>query len=81
LIPILTDFFKAYPDIDVRLVLSDRIINLVEDHVDVALRTGLRTGIRAGWRVGSGLHDQNPRTMARRHCGGDANSQLRRLDT
>jgi DNA-binding transcriptional LysR family regulator len=48
LIPILTDFFKAYPDIDVRLVLSDRIINLVEDHVDVALRTGLRTGIRAG---------------------------------
>ena len=44
LIPILTDFFKAYPDIDVRLVLSDRIINLVEDHVDVALRTGLRTG-------------------------------------
>ena len=40
LIPILTDFFRAYPDIDVRLVLNDRVISLLEDHIDVALRIG-----------------------------------------
>ena len=40
LIPILTDFLKAYPDIDVRLVLSDRIADLLEESVDVALRVG-----------------------------------------
>jgi DNA-binding transcriptional LysR family regulator len=40
LIPILTDFFAAYPDIDVRLLLSDRVVSLAEDHVDVALRVG-----------------------------------------
>ena len=40
LIPILADFFKAYPQIDVRLVLTDRIISLLEEHVDVALRNG-----------------------------------------
>jgi DNA-binding transcriptional LysR family regulator len=39
-IPILADFFKAYPQIDVRLILTDRIISLIEEHVDVALRNG-----------------------------------------
>ena len=41
LIPILTDFFRAYPDIDVRLVLADRIVSLLEDQVDVGLRIGV----------------------------------------
>ncbi len=41
LIPILTDFFKAYPEIDIRLVLLDRVVSLLEDHVDVALRIGV----------------------------------------
>jgi DNA-binding transcriptional LysR family regulator len=40
LIPILTDFFKAYPEIDMRLILSDRIFSLLEENVDVALRNG-----------------------------------------
>ena len=40
LIPILADFFKAYPDIDIRLVLSDRVVSLLEDHIDIALRVG-----------------------------------------
>jgi DNA-binding transcriptional LysR family regulator len=40
LIPILTDFLGAYPDIDVRLMLADRVLSLLEDHVDVALRIG-----------------------------------------
>jgi DNA-binding transcriptional LysR family regulator len=40
-IPLLTDFFRAYPDIDVRLVLADRVVSLLEDQVDVALRIGV----------------------------------------
>lgn len=39
-LPVVTAFLKAYPEIDVRLTLADRIINLVEDHVDAALRIG-----------------------------------------
>ena len=38
LAPIVTDFLAAYPDIDIDLRLSDRIVNLAEDQVDVALR-------------------------------------------
>src|SRR5215813_12404283 len=40
LIPILAEFLRAYPDIDIRLVLVDRILSLPEDHVDVAFRVG-----------------------------------------
>src|SRR5215472_18491974 len=40
LIPILAEFLRAYPEIDVRLLLVDRILSLPEDHVDVALRLG-----------------------------------------
>jgi DNA-binding transcriptional LysR family regulator len=39
-LPIVTEFLKAYPDIDVRLTLADRVVNLLEDHIDVALRIG-----------------------------------------
>jgi DNA-binding transcriptional LysR family regulator len=41
LLPILAEFFSAYPDITVRLVLGDRILNLPEEQVDVALRIGV----------------------------------------
>jgi DNA-binding transcriptional LysR family regulator len=41
LVPILADFLKDYPDINVRLILGDRILNLADEHVDVALRIGL----------------------------------------
>ncbi len=39
-LPVIVDFLKAYPDINVRLVLTDRVANFVEDRVDVALRIG-----------------------------------------
>jgi DNA-binding transcriptional LysR family regulator len=39
-LPVIAEFLKAYPDIDVRLVLSDRVMNLLEDRVDVAIRIG-----------------------------------------
>jgi len=40
LLPIVTGFLEAYPEIDVRLVLADRAVNLIEEHVDGALRIG-----------------------------------------
>src|SRR5215831_3403559 len=41
IIPILAEFLPAYPDIDVRLLLFDRVLSLPEDHVDLALRVGV----------------------------------------
>ena len=40
LLPVVTAFLAAYPDIDVRLTLADRLFDLVDEHVDVALRIG-----------------------------------------
>jgi DNA-binding transcriptional LysR family regulator len=39
-LPVVIAFLEAYPEIDVQLALADRVINLLEDHVDVALRIG-----------------------------------------
>ena len=38
--PIVHAFLAAYPDVSVRLVLADHVVDLVESHVDVALRIG-----------------------------------------
>lgn len=38
--PVVVDFLKAYPDIDLRLVLADRVLNLAEERIDLALRIG-----------------------------------------
>jgi DNA-binding transcriptional LysR family regulator len=38
--PIIHAFLAAYPEVNVRLVLSDQVIDLVETHVDVAVRIG-----------------------------------------
>lgn len=40
MLPMVVEFLKAYPDIDARLILTDRVTNFTEDHVDVALRIG-----------------------------------------
>ncbi len=40
ILPIVLDFLRAFPKVDVRLVLSDRIIDLADNHVDVAARLG-----------------------------------------
>lgn len=39
-LPTAVEFLKAYPDIDLRIVLGDRVIDLQEDHVDLAVRIG-----------------------------------------
>jgi DNA-binding transcriptional LysR family regulator len=66
LIPILKEFFAAYPDIDIRLVLSDRLVSigpllsvdrLLEDHIDLALRVGeLPSSRLMARRLGSVRH-------------------------
>jgi DNA-binding transcriptional LysR family regulator len=40
MIPIISDFLTEYPDIDLKLVLADRLLDLLESDVDVALRIG-----------------------------------------
>ena len=40
MLPIVTDFLATYPDINVRLLLSDRNLHLYDDHVDMAVRLG-----------------------------------------
>jgi DNA-binding transcriptional LysR family regulator len=39
-LPVVIEFLKAYPEINLRLSLSDRQVNLVEDHIDLAIRIG-----------------------------------------
>jgi DNA-binding transcriptional LysR family regulator len=38
--PVLAEFLAAFPEVDVQLDLRDRSANLLEEHVDVALRIG-----------------------------------------
>lgn len=40
LLPVVTAFLTAFPTIDIRLCLADRLTNLMEEHIDVALRIG-----------------------------------------
>lgn len=37
-LPVVTDFLKAFPDINIRLAMSDRSMSLADEHIDVALR-------------------------------------------
>lgn len=39
-LPVVTEFLRAYPEIDIRLMFSDRVTNLVEEDVDIAVRVG-----------------------------------------
>lgn len=39
-LPVIKEFLEAYPDIKVHLQLSDRHVNFVEEHVDLAVRIG-----------------------------------------
>lgn len=39
-LPVAVEFLRAHPDIRMRVQLTDRSVNLLEEHVDVALRIG-----------------------------------------
>ncbi len=38
--PIAIDFLAAYPEVNLKLVLADHVVDLVENHVDAAIRIG-----------------------------------------
>ncbi|WP_395018595.1 LysR family transcriptional regulator [Dongia sp.] len=37
-VPVVVEFLKQYPEVDVRLLLDDQIVNLVDEQVDLAVR-------------------------------------------
>jgi DNA-binding transcriptional LysR family regulator len=39
-LPIAGEFLGAYPDIDLRIIFSDRISHILDDHIDLAVRVG-----------------------------------------
>jgi DNA-binding transcriptional LysR family regulator len=39
-LPVVTEFLRAHPQVDVRLMLADRALNLIDDHLDLAVRIG-----------------------------------------
>lgn len=81
--PVVRAFLQTYPDIDVRLVLADYVLNLVDDRVDAAIRIGAlpdstMVATRLGdvrWRVCASPQylalsgePQHPRDLARHDC-------------
>ncbi|ESY81632.1 LysR family transcriptional regulator [Mesorhizobium sp. LNHC221B00] len=56
-LPVVTAFLAAYPQVDIRLTLGDRIAQLAEDHIDLAIRIGRLPDSRmVATRVGSIRH-------------------------
>jgi DNA-binding transcriptional LysR family regulator len=39
-LPVVTEFLKTHPQVDVRMVLADRSLNLMDEHLDLAVRIG-----------------------------------------
>jgi DNA-binding transcriptional LysR family regulator len=39
-LPVVIEFLRAYPDIDIRMGLADGIVNILEEPVDLAVRIG-----------------------------------------
>jgi DNA-binding transcriptional LysR family regulator len=53
-LPVAIEFLKSFPDIDIRIVLTDRVTNILEEHVDLAVRIGeLPDSSLVARRVGS----------------------------
>src|SRR5437667_1242017 len=40
LLPLAVEFLEAYRDISLRLMLTDRIVNMTEENIDIAIRVG-----------------------------------------
>ncbi len=40
MMPVVVEFLQTYPDIRVDVQMSDRVVNLVQEHVDLAMRVG-----------------------------------------
>ena len=54
LLPVAVEFLAAYPEVSLRLVLTDRVVNLAEESIDVSVRIGsLPDSSMVATRVGS----------------------------
>lgn len=58
LVPVVAQFLAQYPQIDINLMLTDRVVHLTDEHADVAIRIGdlpdsalMATGVGAVRRV------------------------------
>jgi DNA-binding transcriptional LysR family regulator len=40
-LPVVTEFLQAYPAVDIRLMLGDRLAHLLDEHIDLAVRIGV----------------------------------------
>lgn len=55
--PVIHDFLATFPEINIKLVLSDRNLHLIDDHVDLAIRVGaLPDSAMMATRLGSVRH-------------------------
>jgi DNA-binding transcriptional LysR family regulator len=53
-LPVIADFLAQFPEVNVRLMLGDRNVNLVDDQIDMAIRIGkLPDSAMIATRVGS----------------------------
>jgi DNA-binding transcriptional LysR family regulator len=53
-LPVIADFLTQWPEINVRLVLADRNLHLIDDHIDIAVRIGaLADSALVSTRVGA----------------------------
>ena len=56
-LPVVIAFLSAYPGVDVRLTLTDRVTQLIDEHIDLAVRIGqLPDSNMVAVRVGSIRH-------------------------
>ncbi|MCW2273735.1 LysR family transcriptional regulator [Rhodoblastus acidophilus] len=40
LLPVVVEFLRAYPEIDIKVIFADSMVDLFEEHIDLALRIG-----------------------------------------
>jgi len=69
LLPITVEFLDAYPEIALRLVLTDRVVNTVEENIDISIRIGaLPDSSMIATRIGSVrlVHCASPAYLAAR---------------
>jgi DNA-binding transcriptional LysR family regulator len=56
-LPLVTEFLTRYPEINIRLVLSDRNVDLIDEHLDMAIRIGtLPDSSMIATRIGAVRH-------------------------